>query len=71
MNWNSPDSNAQKILKEIDKKLEEKKVYGIGEVLVRHWLNCCRTDRNNNLAGRCGCCYAYFFIPNNVRYKKY
>jgi Tat protein secretion system quality control protein TatD with DNase activity len=37
MNWNSPDSNSQKILKEIDKKLEEKKVYGIGEVLVRHW----------------------------------
>jgi hypothetical protein len=26
----------QKILKEIDKKLEEKKVCGIGEVLVRH-----------------------------------
>jgi Tat protein secretion system quality control protein TatD with DNase activity len=37
MNWNSPDSNSQRILKEIDKKLEEKKVYGIGEVLVRHW----------------------------------
>lgn len=37
MNWNSPDSNSQKILKEIDKKLEEKKVFGIGEVLVRHW----------------------------------
>ena len=37
MNWNSPDSNSQKILKEIDKELEEKKVYGIGEVLVRHW----------------------------------
>jgi Tat protein secretion system quality control protein TatD with DNase activity len=37
MNWNSPDANSQTILKEIDKKLEEKKVYGIGEVLVRHW----------------------------------
>jgi hypothetical protein len=37
MNWNAPDSNSQKILKEIDKKLDEKKVYGIGEVLVRHW----------------------------------
>jgi Tat protein secretion system quality control protein TatD with DNase activity len=37
MNWNKPDSNSQTILKEIDKKLEEKKVYGIGEVLVRHW----------------------------------
>jgi hypothetical protein len=37
MNWNKPDSNSQRILKEIDKKLEEKKVYGIGEVLVRHW----------------------------------
>jgi hypothetical protein len=36
MNWNKPDSNSQKILKEIDKKLEEKKVCGIGEVLVRH-----------------------------------
>lgn len=37
MNWNAPDENSQKILKEIDKKLEDKKVYGIGEVLVRHW----------------------------------
>lgn len=37
MNWNNPDSNSQRILNEIDKKLEEKKVYGIGEVLVRHW----------------------------------
>jgi Tat protein secretion system quality control protein TatD with DNase activity len=37
MNWNSPDSNSQRILNEIDKKLENKKVFGIGEVLVRHW----------------------------------
>lgn len=37
MNWNRPDSNSQKILKEIDQKLTDKKVYGIGEVLVRHW----------------------------------
>jgi Tat protein secretion system quality control protein TatD with DNase activity len=37
MDWNLPDSNSKNILKEIDKKLEEKKVFGIGEVLVRHW----------------------------------
>lgn len=37
MDWNSPDRNALKILDEIDKKLDEKKVHGIGEVLVRHW----------------------------------
>lgn len=37
MDWNAPDRNALKILEEIDKKLEDKKVHGIGEVLVRHW----------------------------------
>lgn len=37
MDWNAPDRAALKILDEIDKKLQEKKVHGIGEVLVRHW----------------------------------
>lgn len=37
MDWNAPDNNSQKILSEIDIKLKDKKVYGIGEVLVRHW----------------------------------
>jgi len=37
MDWNAPDRNSQTILTEIDKKLEDKKVFGIGEVLVRHW----------------------------------
>jgi len=37
MDWNAPDGNALRILDEIDKKLAERKVYGIGELLVRHW----------------------------------
>jgi Tat protein secretion system quality control protein TatD with DNase activity len=37
MNWDSPNSAAQRILSEIDQKLAERKVVGIGEVLVRHW----------------------------------
>ena len=37
MNWDSPNANALKILFEIDQKLTDRKVYGIGELLVRHW----------------------------------
>jgi Tat protein secretion system quality control protein TatD with DNase activity len=37
MDWNAPNSAAQKILSEIDQKLAQRKVFGIGEVLVRHW----------------------------------
>ena len=37
MDWNAPNSVAQKILSEIDQKLAQRKVFGIGEVLVRHW----------------------------------
>jgi Tat protein secretion system quality control protein TatD with DNase activity len=37
MDWNAPNSAAQKILSEIDHKLAQRKVIGIGEVLVRHW----------------------------------
>lgn len=37
MDWNLPTAAAQKILAEIDQKLSERKVFGIGEVLVRHW----------------------------------
>jgi Tat protein secretion system quality control protein TatD with DNase activity len=37
MDWNAPSSNAKKILSEIDQKLAQRKVVGIGEVLVRHW----------------------------------
>ena len=37
MDWNAPTSAALKILSEIDHKLVQRKVIGIGEVLVRHW----------------------------------
>lgn len=37
MNWDAPNERARQILKEIDQKLADKKVFGIGEVLVRHW----------------------------------
>ncbi len=37
MDWNAPNSAAQRILSEIDQKLIQRKVVGIGEVLVRHW----------------------------------
>ena len=37
MDWNAPNSAAQRILSEIDQKLIQHKVVGIGEVLVRHW----------------------------------
>lgn len=37
MDWNAPSDQARRILAEIDRKLAEKKVYGIGELLVRHW----------------------------------
>lgn len=37
MDWNAPDQNAKRILAEVDRKLSDKKVYGIGELLVRHW----------------------------------
>ncbi len=37
MDWNVPHDTARRILKEIDQKLTDKKVVGIGEVLVRHW----------------------------------
>lgn len=37
MDWNAPSDRARSILQEIDQKLSEKKVVGIGEVLVRHW----------------------------------
>lgn len=37
MDWNAPNSAAQRILSEIDQKLAQRKVVGIGEVLVRHW----------------------------------
>lgn len=37
MDWNAPNSAAQKILSEIDQKLAQRKVFGIGELLVRHW----------------------------------
>lgn len=37
MDWNAPDDNALRILAEIDQKLADRKVYGIGELLVRHW----------------------------------
>ena len=37
MGWNAPNSAAQKILSETDQKLAQRKVFGIGEVLVRHW----------------------------------
>jgi predicted TIM-barrel fold metal-dependent hydrolase len=37
MDWNAPDANARRILDEVDRKLTERKVYGIGELLVRHW----------------------------------
>jgi len=37
MDWNAPTNAAQRILLEIDQKLAQRKVVGIGEVLVRHW----------------------------------
>lgn len=37
MDWNAPHSAALQILSEIDLKLAQNKVVGIGEVLVRHW----------------------------------
>jgi hypothetical protein len=37
MDWNAPDENARRILADIDRKLAERRVYGIGELLVRHW----------------------------------
>ncbi|MCE2781192.1 amidohydrolase family protein [Limnohabitans sp.] len=37
MDWNAPSRAAQKILSEIDQKLAQRQVVGIGEVLVRHW----------------------------------
>lgn len=37
MDWNKPSRIAQNILNEIDKKLTERKVIGIGEILIRHW----------------------------------
>ena len=37
MDWNAPNSAAQRILSEIDQKLIQRKVVGFGEVLVRHW----------------------------------
>ncbi len=37
MDWSAPSSAALRILSEIDKKLVQRKVVGIGEVLVRHW----------------------------------
>jgi hypothetical protein len=37
MDWNAPHPRALAILEEIDRKLAERKVHGIGEMLVRHW----------------------------------
>jgi hypothetical protein len=37
MDWNAPHDQARRILAEVDRKLAEGKVYGIGELLVRHW----------------------------------
>ena len=37
MDWNAPSDKARLILAEVDRKLAERKVYGIGEFLVRHW----------------------------------
>ncbi len=37
MDWNAPDGNALRILDAIDKKLADRTVFGIGELLVRHW----------------------------------
>ena len=37
MDWNAPNANSARILKEVDAKLAAREVYGIGEILVRHW----------------------------------
>jgi hypothetical protein len=37
MDWNAPHGQARRILTEVDRKLADGKVYGIGELLVRHW----------------------------------